>query len=390
MFMQKFLAMHGYHAATPGATGGVGKQAKQDVAHLVEDFDEKVLDEEDTTDKDGSKFVSDEAEVVDPEDDGMPDAKPKAKEKSPVEKHQEGKKAKEPEKTEAKEPEKVEEEADEPKTLADADEVANRAKKDEEQQPKKKGIIPLERHEAILDKIRDERDEAVRALANAQGGQKIVQTNGEITALEAEVDTLQDQYDTALIDGEKDIAKGLARQLRVKERALGDKKTEIAVSIARAEAIESTRFDIARERIEQAYPMLQPGHEDYDQKKMDEVLEMTSMYQQRGYTATDAMQKAVRKECGAASVVQQEAAQVKPRVNDDDLKDKRKENAVDKAIKTQQPPSTTKVGLDSDKLGRKHTAKDVMKMSDKEFDALSDEELAKLGGDFRLVEEDQD
>ncbi len=370
MFMKKFLALRGYLAPEKGVGGG-----GTDLTQFEEEFDEKVLDEEDTSDKDGSKFKSDEEPDDEPDDDEdeLPDAKPKAKEKSPVEK------AKEPKKAEVK---------DEPKTLADADEIAN--KKAEEEVPKAKGVIPVDRHETILNKMRDERDEAVRALANAQGGQKIVQTNTEISTLESEVDELQDKYDEALIDGERDVARGLAKQLRAKERELGDKKTSIAVSIARAEAIESTRFDIARERIEAAYPVLQPGHEDYDQKVMNEVLELTRMYQRAGYTATDAMQKAVRKECGAASVVQQEAAEVKPRVNDETVKDKRKENAVDKALKTKQPPSTEKVGLDNDKLGKKKTAKDVMRMSDKEFDALSDEELAKLGGDFRLVEEDAD
>ena len=366
MFMMKFLAMRGYLAPEKGVGSG-----GTDLTQFEEDFDEKVLDEEDTSGKDGSKFVSDEEPDDEPDDeDEMPPAKAKKLEKSPVEK--------------AKEPKAKEE----PKTLADADEIAN--KKAEEEVPKAKGVIPVDRHETILNKMREERDEAVRALANAQGGQKIVQTNTEITTLESEVDTLQDQYDAALIDGEREQAKGLAKQLRAKERELGDKKTSIAVSIARAEAIESTRFDMARERIEAAYPVLQPGHDDYDQKVMDEVLELTRMYQGAGYTATDAMQKAVRKECGAASVVQQQAAEVKPRVLDEDVKDKRKENAVDKALKTKQPPSTEKVGLDNDKLGKKKTAKDVMRMSDKEFDALSDEELAKLGGDFRLVEEDAD
>lgn len=365
MFMKRFLARQGYMA--PDRGNG------QDLSNLEEDdFDEKVLDKEDTSDEDGSKFKSDEEDEPDPDlEDEMPEAKPKAKEKSPVEKKKDAKGAKE-----------------EPKTLADADEIAN--KKEADEPPVKKGVIPVDRHETILSKMRDERDEAVRALANAQGGQKIVQTNTEITTLESEVDALQDKYDEALIDGERDVARGLAKQLRAKERELGDKKTSIAVSIARAEAIESTRFDMARERIEQAYTVLQPGHEDYDQKVMNEVLELTRLYQAGGYTATDAMQKAVRKELGASSVTQQQAAEVKPRVTDEHLTDKRKENAVDKALKTKQPPSTEKVGLDNDKLGRKHTAKDVLRMSDKEFDALSDEELAKLGGDFRLVEEEAD
>ena len=373
MFMKKFLATHGYLAPTPGAGGG-GKGV-QDVAHMEEQFDESVLDKEDTSDDDGSKFVSTEADAEVDEEDEMPSRKPKVIEKSPVER--------------AREPKAKEKEKDEPKTLADADEVANKAEADAAAHTGK-GIMPLDRHETILNKVREERDEAVRALANAQGGQRIVQTNNEITVLEAEVEGLQDKYDDAVINGEKEEARGLARQLRSKERELGDKKTSIAVSIARSEAIESTRFDIARERIEAAYPVLQPGHDDYDQKMMDAVLELTRMHQHYGYTATDAMQAAVRLKLGAEGVTQQEAASVKPRVTDETLKATRKENAVDKALKTvtKQPPTTEKVGLDNDKLGRKKTARDVLKMSDKEFDNLSDEELAEMGGDFRVVEEE--
>jgi hypothetical protein len=346
---------------------------------MEEQFDESVLDKEDTSDDDGSKFVSTEEEPEVDEENEMPSRKPKVIEKSPVERQREPKAKEEPE---AKK---------EPQTLADADEVANRAEADAAAHTGK-GIIPIDRHEAILNKVREERDEAVRALANAQGGQKIVQTNNEITALETEVEGLQDKYDDAVINGEKEEARGLARQLRAKERELGDKKTTIAVSIARSEAIESTRFDIARERIEAAYPVLQPGHEDYDQKTMDAVLELTRMHQHYGYTATDAMQAAVRLKLGADNVTQQQAAEVKPRVTDEAIKATRKENAVDKALKTvtKQPPTTEKVGLDNDKLGRKKTARDVMKMSDKEFDSLTDEELAEMGGDFRVVEEDAD
>lgn len=381
MFMKKFLALQGYLAPLAGGNGA-------DISHLEEDFDESVLDKEDTSELDGSKFEGDDDDKPNEDPDDAAKRRAKAKEK-----------AKEPEKAPEKKPEKAdaeeEEEEGDPaaKTLKDGNALA---KKDGEEPPAKKGAIPLDRHEAILNKLRAERDEAVRALQNAQGGQQIVKTNNQLAGLETEVATLQDKYDAALIDGERETAKTIGRELRAKERELGDKKTEIAVAIARAEAIETTRFDVARERIEAAYTVIQPGHEDYDQKVMDEVLELMSMYQMKGYTATDAMQKAVRKELGAEGSAQAAAATVKPRVNAEDvevddaaLKAKRKENAVDKALKTKQPPSTEKVGLDHDKLGRK-TAKDVATMTDEEFDKLTDEELAKLGGDHRLVEEDQD
>lgn len=375
MFMKKFLAHQGYLAPLAGGNGA-------DISHLEENFDESVLDKEDTSDLDGSKFEGDDESNPneDPDDAAARRAAKKAAKAEPAPKDK-------PAKSEEATTQEEEVDPDAPKTLADA------TKKEDPPAKTGKGVIPTDRHEAILNKVRAERDEAVRALANAQGGAKIVQANTEITALENEVTALTDKYEAAMIDGDREAAKAVGRELRAKERALGDKKTEIAVSIARADAIETTRYDVARERIEEAYTVLQPGHEDYDQAVMDEVIELIGAYQLKNYTPTDALQKAVRVLLGTKGTAQASAATVKPRVDaadvDEKLKSERKANAVDKALKTVQPPSTEKVGLDHDKLGKK-TPKDIANLSEKEFDDLTEEELAKYGGDHRLVEENED
>lgn len=48
---------------------------------------------------------------------------------------------------------------------------------------------------------------------------------------------------------------------------------------------------------------------------------------------------------------------------------------------SKQPASLAKAGMDSDKDGGSVSAKDVLKMSFKDFSALSDETLAKMRGD---------
>lgn len=355
-------------------------RAPIDDSHLEQPFDESVLDDPaKLAEAGGSNFVGEDNPndvPDDPDREGSATRKPVAPAKQPDKKDGPVEGEKKP-KGEAESEKKDDEKKDEP-----AD------------KPKGKGVIPVERHEQILQAAREERDAAVRALASAQGGAQVAKTNTEITVLEEKVDKLQEKYDAALIDGDKELAKTVARELRAEERALGDKKTAIAVAIARAEAIETTRFDIARERIEQAYPVLNPDNSDvYDQKVMNEVLELKEAWQLKGYTETDAMQKAVRLILGAAGAAQDASVTVKPRVADDDVKDvgaKRKENAVEKALKTTQPPSTATIGADHDKLGRSRTAKDITKMTDKEFDALSDEDMAAMRGDKRLVEETED
>ena len=65
------------------------------------------------------------------------------------------------------------------------------------------------------------------------------------------------------------------------------------------------------------------------------------------------------------------------------LASKRKEEAIAKALaeKKKQPADSKKTGLDSDKAGQKGKDKPVSKMSDKEWDDLSEDEKKRLRGD---------
>lgn len=262
------------------------------------------------------------------------------------------------------------------------DEKTEPEAKDEKTEPKGK-IIPLDRHEKILAKERAQREDLERQLKNFQGQTKVANTNEQLTKLEQSVLSLEEKYTKAISDGETKQAAELMRQIRMTEREINDTKTEWRVNAATAIATEQARYDIALERVEEAYPQLNEDSDEFDADLMQDVVDMKAMYQQRGDTATKALQKAVAKLLKPVSTEQKAATEVTPRVTETDVAAQRKKEAVattaDALKRT--PPNTSKVGQDSDKMGGGLNAKDVIKLPQDEFAKLAEADLAKMRGD---------
>jgi len=249
----------------------------------------------------------------------------------------------------------------------------------------KKAMIPVERHKAVLDKTRAERDALAAQVKAFQEGQAVVKTNADITKLEEKVTAKEAEYNKALVDGEVDKATALMREIRAAERQISDMKADMKAQAATAQAIESVRYDTVVERLEAAYPQLNPDHESFDKEQVADVMDLKTTYQRRGMTPSAALQKAVEKLMPATSAKQEAATSVTPRVDKAAVTSaERKEDATKKAVEaaTKTPPSTAKVGADSDKHGGGAvSAEDVMKMDQDKFAKLNEETLARLRGD---------
>lgn len=255
---------------------------------------------------------------------------------------------------------------------------------DEDEKPKKKDTrIPVARHEALLNKEREARADLERRLAQYEKGAKVADLNADITAAEAKAAELEKNYAKLVADGEVEKAAGVMNQIRQLDRQMAESKNDMKIAAAVAQATESARYNIALERVEEAYPVLNPDHDDFDEDLMTDVADLKVTYERRGLTPTAALQKAVAKLVKPVTVKQEAATEVKPRVDEKDIAAERKKAAVAKAVDTAKktPPSTAKVGMDSDADGGQITAKDVLKMSFKDFSALNEEQLAKMRGD---------
>lgn len=254
------------------------------------------------------------------------------------------------------------------------------------EEPKKKDTrIPLARHEELLAKERERRQALETELSNARQGQRIAANNAEITRSEEKLLGLEEEHAQLMTDGEVKKAAAKMTEIRRLERSIIESRAELNTQAAEARAYERVRYDMVCDRIEEAYPVLDEKHQDFDAEKSNEVLELMQGYVATGkYNRADALQKAVKVLMPAATSRQEKAVSTDVRVDPAEVTRASRETAArNKAADAagKQPPSLSKVGVDSDKMGGKLDAKAVIKMSQDQFAKLDDETLAKMRGD---------
>ena len=256
----------------------------------------------------------------------------------------------------------------------------DKTKSDKKPAPKR---IPLERHEAVLAKAREENAALAARLAQFEKGAKVADLNADIVKADARIADLEKQYAKHVADGEVDKASTVMAEIRRTERSVADAQNDMKIAAAVSLATESARYNIALERVEEAYPVLNPDHTDFDQELMSDVADLKTTYERRGMTPTAALQKAVERLVKPATAKQEAATSVTPRVDPAAVAAERKKAAVAKTAETvaKTPAALNKAGIDSDKEGGTISAKDVLKMSFKDFAKLPEEELARMRGD---------
>jgi len=255
-----------------------------------------------------------------------------------------------------------------------------------EPEGKKDTRIPLSRHEAILQRERDRSQAIATQLAAIQRGTQAAASSVELGKLEKTVEELDEKYAKLVADGQLPEANKVMSELRQTERAINTARIEAASSKAYTEALAAARYDTACDRIEAAWPELNTNAPEFDKDKSAEVFEMIEAWKARGYSPVDALQKSVRYVMGEPKTQSQAASvEVKPNATPKEkVEAERKAAAVSKALKAvgKTPASLEGVGIDSERLGQSEvSAKDIPKMSQKQFAELSDAMLAKLRGD---------
>ena len=273
---------------------------------------------------------------------------------------------------------------DDPKVKELEAELEAEAEVKADDKPKKDARIPESRHKAILEKEREKRADLERQLAQYQQGDQIKDMNADLTAAENNIIKLEKEYATLLTDGEVEKAAEKMQLIRKTERDMAEAKSDMKIHAAEVRATERARYNTALERIESAFPSLNPDSEDYDDEAMAEVAELKEAYQLKGLTPTAALQKAVKLIVEPRTTKQEAATSTKPNVSEKDVAAERKRDAAAKTTGAinKTPASLARTGLDSDKLGGgAESAAAVMNMSQKEFAQLSDAALAKMRGD---------
>lgn len=244
-------------------------------------------------------------------------------------------------------------------------------------------FIPLDRHEKLLKKERARREELEAQLQQSRAGRDMAAANENLSQVEDELVQMEERYNDLLAEGDTKAAAQLMTQIRRKNAELNAATAAQRDAEVMARAVEKVRYDEALDRIEQAYPELDPDAEEFDQDTYQDVVDLMQAGQRRGLSATKALQRAVERVVGADTAAQKRATTATPRVSEDDVAAQRRGEAVkrnlDAARRT--PPATHRVGAGNDAAGGALTAKAVMDMNEEDFAKLSEKDLAKLRGD---------
>lgn len=251
----------------------------------------------------------------------------------------------------------------------------------------KGGAIPLARHEKLLKKERARREQLEAELAQSRAGQTVARVNDTLEKIENGLVEMEVKYNDLLAEGDTKAASQMMTQIRRKNAELNAVAAEQRDAEIMARAVEKVRYDEALDRIEEAYPELNPESAEYDEDVYQDVVDLMSAGRQRGLSPTKALQRAVQRVMGADTSAQKRATAATPRVDEADvaeeLASKRRGEAVkrnlDAAKRT--PPPTHRVGAGNDAAGGALTAKAVLEMGEEEFAGLSEKDLARLRGD---------
>lgn len=244
-------------------------------------------------------------------------------------------------------------------------------------------FIPLDRHEKLLKKERERREALEAQLAASRAGQEVAKTNDVLGKIEDELVGMEKKYNELLAEGDTEGAAKMMTEIRRKNSELNSVANQQREAQIMAQAVEKVRYDEALDRIEEQYPALNPDAEEFDEDVYQDVVDLMQAGQRRGLSPTKALQHAVARVMGAETAAQKRVTTVQPRVDESQVAEQRRQEAVSRNLETarKQPPATHKAGQGNDSAGGALTAQRVMTMSEDEFAQLDEKTLSKLRGD---------
>ena len=260
------------------------------------------------------------------------------------------------------------------------EEKAERERLEAEEEKKKRIRIPKSRFDEALGKAKQREQALLDEIEKLKGGQQASATAKAVKDMRTEIDKLQDKYEDLILDGKKDEARKVRRQVEELREDLTEYQTNTKSEAARKAAIDEMSYNAQLAGYEAKYPALNPEHEDFDEDKTDEVATLLNAFVKAGQKRADALAKAVKYVLGAPPAAGKGGDDDKAK----ELADQRAAEARKKAADAnkKQPPDGKNVGLDSDKAGGgKGGDVDVLRLSQDKFAKLDEETKAKLRGD---------
>ena len=257
------------------------------------------------------------------------------------------------------------------------EEKAEREKQEAEEAKKRNIRIPKSRFDEVQAKARQREQALLEEIEKLKGGQQASATQKAVSEMRSKIEELQDKYEDLILDGRKDEARKVRKQVDTMREELVEYQTSVKSDAARKAAVDELTYNAQLAGFEAKYPALNPEHEEFDEDQTNEVAALLNAFVKSGTKRSEALAKAVKYVLGAPP--DQKVSDAAKALAGERAK-KARERAAEADRK--QPPNTSKVGLDSDRAGSGGDGSiDVMRLSQDKFAKLDEETKAKLRGD---------
>jgi hypothetical protein len=188
-------------------------------------------------------------------------------------------------------------------------------------------------------------------------------------------DEVRKMFDKAL---DNDLDTAVETFTKMLQKVAGQSRREAEAAQQRsAQQSQQQEFDTTVTELTAAYSIFDPQAEDYNNDLTMEVVALRDMYVQQGQTMANALRKAAQRVLKSEGLWEDDSPAA-PSTVAATTADVNKKALASKMTAVRQPPTTAKAGR-TDKDGEQK-AVDILKMTDAEFDALSDADLERLTG----------
>jgi hypothetical protein len=232
-------------------------------------------------------------------------------------------------------------------------------------------MIPKQRYDSAQRRAR-EAEKKVKQYEAQQAAQIATEqvTSQSAEKLDTRLEEIDRDIEQARLDGDVDKVVSLQKTARDVEKEIYQSLAETAASNAGNAAQESVKLDSLIDTLETQYDILNPDSENFDEDKINEILDMQGAFVKNGDTPSAAMLKAV------GYIMPEE------RITDEVANKRRTNVAKNLKAANAQAPGSNETGMNSDSGGPTSDKNlDVSEMSQEEFDALPPETIKRLRGD---------
>lgn len=187
----------------------------------------------------------------------------------------------------------------------------------------------------------------------------------------------ESEYQEFVLNGETEKAAELRNEIRNAEKMqlMQEVRQEMGSTVEQNQHLRD--LQVKADELMAEYPMLDENHAEYNADLQNEVLELRDAFVSKGYVPVDALTKATNYVMGLnAPAPEPKAAPVQ----DPQLKETKQKAQVSKKLEASksQPPTLQGEGVNA----KKDTKLDLNTLSTEEFNALPEETLKRMRGDF--------